>query len=126
MLGQQRVKAQEGSKGSQMTISEQHCIWSKYNCYLKSYVVKSAKHGVQSSTKGKGAFEGGRKVGFLHQHLTGDAWVLNTIAGYQIPFKGEPEQARRPPEAVFSQRNKQLYYGRKFSLCYRKVPSSHS
>ena len=28
-------------------------------------------HGVQSSTKGKGAFEGGRKVSTLHRHLEG-------------------------------------------------------
>ena len=72
-----------------MTISEQSCMLSKFNIYSKSYVVKSAKHGVQSSTKGKGTFEGGRKVGFLHRHLEGvdrghmgvehHSWVSNTF-----------------------------------------------
>ena len=72
-----------------MTISEQSCMLSKFNIYSKSYVIKSAKHGVQSSTKGKGTFEGGRKVGFLHRHLEGvdrgymgvehHSWVSNTF-----------------------------------------------
>ena len=40
--------------------------------------------------------------------LTGDLWVLNTVVGYQIPFKEVPLQAQRPPEARFSKEQEVL------------------
>ena len=54
-----------------MIINKQFFLQSNFDIYSESYVVKSVVHGVQSSTKGKGAFEGGRKVSTLHRHLEG-------------------------------------------------------
>ena len=34
--------------------------------------------------------------------LTKDAWVLNTVQGYQIPLTGKPLQHQRPSESIFS------------------------
>lgn len=54
----------------------------------------------------------GRLASFIDtwKVLTGDIWVLNTIVGYQIPFKGEPQQAQRPPEPVFSEEHTTLLW----------------
>ena len=87
-----------------MTINYITCM-SEYNDNSESYFAKSAKHGVQKSTKGKGAFKvAGRLAQFIDtwKMLTGDTWVLNTIKGYLIPLKGKPLQSQRPLEGVFS------------------------
>ena len=88
-------------------------------------LLKAQSMGFKAPPKAKEPLKvAGRLASFIDtwKVLTGDVWVLNTIAGYQIPFKGEPEQARKPPEAVFSE---EQTTSRKFNLCYRKVPSSH-
>ena len=76
-------------------------MWSK--CSVQNpYVVKSTKRGVQSSTKGKGAFKVGRKVGFLHRHLEG---VDRRCMGVKYCRVSNTIQSRHrdpPPEAVFS------------------------
>lgn len=60
----------------------------------------------------------GRLASFIDtwKVLTGDIWVLNTIVGYQIPFKGEPQQAQRPPEPVFSEEHTTLLWNEVQSL----------
>ena len=78
----------------------------------KSYVAEKAQSmGVKSPpkvmeslmvTKRLASFVDAWKV------LTGDLWVLDTIVGYQIPFKGVPVQAQKPPEARFSKEQEAL------------------
>ena len=53
-----------------MTINCITCM-SKYNDNSESYFAESAKHGVQKSTKGKGAFKGGREASPVYRHLEG-------------------------------------------------------
>ena len=107
-LGQQ----QERTKGAQMTINEpcyscsSTCCISSINECSKCYLAESTKHGVQKATKAKGPLKvAGRLAFFIDTWnvLTGDLWVLNTIAGFQIPFKGEPVQVQRSAEFVFSE-----------------------
>jgi len=52
----------------------------------------------------------GRLASFVNSWkvLTKDLWVLDTIKGYQIPFKGVPIQAQIPPEAKFSREQEVL------------------
>ena len=52
----------------------------------------------------------GRLASFIDawKVLTRDFWVLETIKGYQIPFKGMPVQAQRPPKAKFSKEQEVL------------------